>query len=35
VGEAPADFIADTCIDARDHLAIPGLINAHTPPKCP
>lgn len=30
VGEAPADFIADTCIDARDHLAIPGLINAHT-----
>ena len=30
IGEAPADFIAEQTIDAKDMLAIPGFINAHT-----
>ena len=30
IGEAPADFIAEQTIDAKDMLAIPGFVNAHT-----
>lgn len=30
VGEVPADFAADTVVDGTNHLAIPGLVNAHT-----
>lgn len=30
VGEVPADFTPDRIIDGRDHLAAPGLVNAHT-----
>ena len=30
IGEAPADFIAEQTIDAKDLLAIPGFVNAHT-----
>ena len=30
VGEVPADFRADTVIEGKDKLLIPGLVNAHT-----
>ena len=30
IGEAPGDFIAEQTIDAKDMLAIPGFVNAHT-----
>ncbi|MBQ1918466.1 MAG: N-ethylammeline chlorohydrolase, partial [Schwartzia sp.] len=30
VGDVPEDFSADTVIDGKNHLAIPGLVNAHT-----
>ena len=30
VGEIPDDFVAESIIDGQDHLAMPGLINAHT-----
>ena len=30
VGEVPDDFVADTIIEGQDHIAMPGLINAHT-----
>lgn len=30
VGQAPAGFVADDKIDARDHVALPGFFNAHT-----
>lgn len=30
VGVAPADFVPDETIDARDHILMPGLVNAHT-----
>ena len=30
VGEVPEDFHADKVIEGKDHLAIPGLVNAHT-----
>lgn len=30
VGEAPADFVADRTIEGKDHMAVPGLVNAHT-----
>lgn len=30
LGRVPADFAADEKIDARDHVAMPGLFNAHT-----
>ena len=30
VGEVPADFRADTVVEGKDRLLIPGLVNAHT-----
>ena len=30
VGEVPASFRADTTVDGKDRLLIPGLVNAHT-----
>ncbi len=30
VGAAPAGFIADETVDARGHIVMPGLFNAHT-----
>ena len=30
VGDVPENFSADTVIDGKNHLAIPGLVNAHT-----
>jgi 5-methylthioadenosine/S-adenosylhomocysteine deaminase len=30
VGEAPTGFAADEVIDGREHIALPGLFNAHT-----
>lgn len=30
VGNTPADFAPDETIDARNHVALPGLFNAHT-----
>lgn len=30
LGSAPRDFVADEIIDARNHVALPGLFNAHT-----
>lgn len=30
VGEVPADFMADRTVEGKDHMAVPGFINAHT-----
>lgn len=30
VGEVPADFVADRTVEGKDHMAVPGFINAHT-----
>ena len=30
IGDVPADFVAEQTIDAKDMLAIPGFVNAHT-----
>ena len=30
IGDIPADFQADTVVDATDKLAVPGFVNAHT-----
>lgn len=30
IGEIPPDFAADYIIDAKNHFAVPGMVNAHT-----